>query len=308
MALHDDFEPVRGQLLHHTSLPTLDKAFCDLVREETRFHTLHSQYTQPTHPVLAAHFFGASSSPPEGSDKSSRGPPKNHDNNYCRYCRCRGQTIDKCWRKAKSNASAVAVTTTTSAPSLAIIFGESPGSPFTLSLVHFEAIVNQVLSRSSNASSFVLSVLPGKSSSWLFDSAYYNHMTPYASSFTTSSPSPHNFLIHTADGSTMTIQTIGIVHTPSLSVPNVFHNPKLSFNLLFVGQLCELGYRLGFYSFGVYVQDPQMGQTLGIGHMFGRLFELSSLHLSTSRVSVAGSLLPPSIDLCHSRLGHASMS
>jgi hypothetical protein len=35
MALWGDFEPVRGQLLHHTHFPTLDKVVCDLVREET---------------------------------------------------------------------------------------------------------------------------------------------------------------------------------------------------------------------------------------------------------------------------------
>jgi hypothetical protein len=57
----------------------------------------------------------------------------------------------------------------------------------------------------------------------------------------------------------MTVQTIGTVHTPSLSISDVFYVPKLSFNLLSVGQLCELGYRLVFDSSGVYVQDPQTG-------------------------------------------------
>jgi len=37
------------------------------------------------------------------------------------------------------------------------------------------------------------------------------------------------------------------------NVPNVFHVPKLSFNLLSIGKLCELGYRLVFYSSGVCV-------------------------------------------------------
>jgi hypothetical protein len=82
-------------------------------------------------------------------------------------------------------------------------------------------------------------------------------MTPNASSFTTYAPPSHTSLIHTADGSSMTVQTIETVHTPSLSVPDVFHVPKLSFNLLSVGQLCGLGYRLIFYSSGVYVQDPR---------------------------------------------------
>jgi len=43
--------------------------------------------------------------------------------------------------------------------------GKSPGSALTLSPTDFEAIINQVLTRSGNASSSILSVLPGKSSS-----------------------------------------------------------------------------------------------------------------------------------------------
>jgi hypothetical protein len=54
MALGDDFEPVRGQLLHCSFLPTLDQAVCELVREETRLSTLRSQHTPHTHSVLAA--------------------------------------------------------------------------------------------------------------------------------------------------------------------------------------------------------------------------------------------------------------
>jgi hypothetical protein len=74
--------------------------------------------------------------------------------------------------------------------------------------------------------------------------------------------------------------------------------PKLSFNLLFVGQLCELGYRLVFDSSGVYLQDPRTGQTL----------ELSSLHLSISGVFAAASSFPSSLALWNSRLGHALVS
>jgi hypothetical protein len=200
--------------------------------------TLHSQHTQHIHPVLAARFPGASSSQTEYSDKSGRGSPsKNNDNTYCRYCRRRRHTIDKCWCNVKSFAFVAVVTTTesvTSPAAPAAPSGESLGSSLTLSPADFEAIINQVLARSSNASSSVLFVLPGKSSSWLFDSSCYNHMMPYASSFTISAPPPHTSLIHTDDGSSMTIQTIGTVHTPSLSVLMFFMclNCPLTFYLL----------------------------------------------------------------------------
>jgi hypothetical protein len=83
--------------------------------------------------------------------------------------------------------------------------------------------------------------------------------------------------------------------------------PKLSFNLLSVGKLLELGYRLVFYSSCVYVQDPQTGQTLGNGCKVRPLFELSSLHISISKVSVVASSSPPSLARWHSRLSHASV-
>jgi hypothetical protein len=179
MALRDDFEPVRGKLLHHTHLPTLDQAVNELVRKKTRLSTLCSQHTLHTHLVLAARFPSASSSQIEHSDRLGHGPPYKH--RYCRFYRRPGHTIDRCWRKAKSSTSAVAVTTTESAPSPASPSGESSGSTLTLSLANCEAIINLVLARSSNASSSFLSVLPGQSSSWLFDSACCNHITPYAS-------------------------------------------------------------------------------------------------------------------------------
>jgi hypothetical protein len=176
--------------------------------------TLRSQHTPHTHSVLAAPSLQTEHS--DNSDRSGRGPSKNLDNPFCRYCRCCGHTIDKCWCKAKSSASAAIVTTTESASSSAApatSSGDSTRSALTLSPADFEAIINQVLARSGNASSSVLSILLGKSFSWLFDSVCCNHMTPYASSFTTSAPLSHTSLIHTTDGSSMVVQTIGIVHT-----------------------------------------------------------------------------------------------
>ena len=43
MALHDDYEPVRGQLLHQISTPSLNAALNELVREETHLQTLQAQ-------------------------------------------------------------------------------------------------------------------------------------------------------------------------------------------------------------------------------------------------------------------------
>jgi hypothetical protein len=115
-------------------------------------------------------------------------------------------------------------------------------------------------------------------------------MTPHPTSFTTSAPLSHSSLIHIADGSIMNVKNIGTISTPSLSLPEVFHVPELSFNLISVGQLCELGYRLIFDFSGVHVQDPHTNQTLGTECRIGRMFELSYLLLPTTNISTAASL------------------
>jgi hypothetical protein len=174
MALRDDFEPVRVQLLHRSHLPTLDTAIFELVRAETRSQTMCSQ---PSHTVLAAPSSGSSSFQREHYDRSDtpRLPSKSRDNIYCRFCQCQGHTIDKCWRKRRSNAHTTAVahaksgsspaTSSPAAPSTVAPSSQASGSSVILSTADFEAIVNQVvMSRSGNVSSSVLSVFPGTSS------------------------------------------------------------------------------------------------------------------------------------------------
>ncbi|RVW24113.1 Retrovirus-related Pol polyprotein from transposon TNT 1-94 [Vitis vinifera] len=134
-----------------------------------------------------------------------------------------------------------------------------------------------------NASlSTALSVLPGKSQTWLFDSACCNHMTPHSSLFSNLDPAPHPLNIHIANGSTMHGNSLGFVSTSTLSVPGVFH-------------------------------DPRTEQELGTGPRVGRMFPMNNLHLPpVAPISVAAAAAAvsslPSLALWHSRLGHAPSS
>ena len=165
-----------------------------------------------------------------------------------------------------------------------------------------------------NASlSTTLSVLPGKSQTWLFDSACCNHMTPHSSLFSKLDPAPYPLNIHIADGSIMHGNSLRFVSTSNLSVLRVFHVPDLSYNLCSVGQLAELGYRLIFYYSRCIVQDPRTGQELGTGPRVGSMFSVDNLHLppiAPVYVAAAGAAVSslPSLALWHSRLGHASSS
>uniref|UniRef100_A0A2N9I8W4 Integrase catalytic domain-containing protein n=1 Tax=Fagus sylvatica TaxID=28930 RepID=A0A2N9I8W4_FAGSY len=304
MALHDDYEPVRGQLLHQLPTPSLDAALNDLVREETRLQTLQAQNklnvlatTSPLAPL-----------PQSDSDQFSPNTRRSDrkSNKFCRYCKKHGHTIETCFRRNRSTA-AVTHGDTDQTPPAAVAPAHS-GSAITLTTDQLEDIIAQALVRAGNASSSsALSVLPGKFSSWLLDSACCNHMTPYPSFFSHTSSARHAPTIHTANGSTMLVRSIGTVSTSQLSISDVFHVPKLSYNLLSVGQLAELGYRIILDYFGCIVQDPRTGQELGTGRRIGRLFEISSLRLPATGVSAATSS-SPSLSLWHSRLGHASSS
>uniref|UniRef100_A0A2N9IYG8 Uncharacterized protein n=1 Tax=Fagus sylvatica TaxID=28930 RepID=A0A2N9IYG8_FAGSY len=149
---------------------------------------------------------------------------------------------------------------------------------------------------------------PGNKS-WLLDSACCNHMTPHASHFSQKAPLAPSLIIYTTDSSHMSVSHIGTVSSPDLTIPDTYLVPKLSLNLLYVGQLCELGLDLHFSNRGVDMQDPLTSKLLGTGRKIGRLFELCNLqipsHMVSSFVAATTTLSP---DLWHSCLGHASLS
>uniref|UniRef100_A0A2N9GQ59 Uncharacterized protein n=1 Tax=Fagus sylvatica TaxID=28930 RepID=A0A2N9GQ59_FAGSY len=234
MALHEDYEPVRGQLLHQLPTPSLDAALNDLVREETRLQTLQAQNklnvlatTSPLAPLQQS-----------DSDQSSLNTRRSDrkSNKFCRYCKKHGHTIETCFRRNRSTA-AVTHGDTDQTPTATVAPAHS-GSAITLT--------TDQLGRHHRSGS-----RPGCSA----------HHAP---------------TIHTANGSTMLVRSIGTVSTSKLSISDVFH-------------------------------DPRTGQELGTGRRIGRLFEISSLRLPATGVSAATSS-SPSLSLWHSRLGHASSS
>uniref|UniRef100_A0A2N9EKA6 Integrase catalytic domain-containing protein n=1 Tax=Fagus sylvatica TaxID=28930 RepID=A0A2N9EKA6_FAGSY len=163
MALHDDYEPVRGQLLHQLPTPSLDAALNDLVREETRLQTLQAQNklnvlatTSPLAPLQQS-----------DSDQSSPNTRRSDrkSNKFCRYCKKHGHTIETCFRHNRSTA-AVTHGDTDQTPTAAVAPAHS-GSAITLTTDQLEDIIAQALVRAGNASSSsALSVLPGKTRTW----------------------------------------------------------------------------------------------------------------------------------------------
>ena len=104
-------------------------------------------------------------------------------------------------------------------------------------------------------------------------------MTLDESQFSNKAPLEHPITIYTANGTLMPVSQKGTISSLSLSLNDTFHIPKLSLNLLFVGQLCELGVDLLFTNHGVDVQDPRTGQVLGTGRKVGRMFKVHDLKI-----------------------------
>ncbi|RVW44227.1 Retrovirus-related Pol polyprotein from transposon RE1 [Vitis vinifera] len=249
MSLHKDFEPIRGQLLNRSPAPSLDTAVNEL------------------QPQQLGDFSGSSNRRKQTNKK------------FCNYCKRPGHTIETCYHRNKSTA---AVANTEPTPPT-VSTSQSSGSTINLSSTELQEIIAQAVRMAGNASfSTALSVLPGKSQTWLFDSACCNHMTPHSSLFSNLDPAPHPLNIHIADGSTMHGNSLGFVSTSTLSVPGVFH-------------------------------DPRTGQELGTGPRVGRMFPVNNLHLPpVAPISVAATTPAvsslPSLALWHSHLGHAPSS
>ena len=139
-----------------------------------------------------------------------------------------------------------------SLPRVAAVYSSDSSVPIgpslasSLTMADIEVVVQQVLSRTF----IVLSVTSGKQP-WFFDTACCIHMTPDESQFSNKAPLEHSITIYIADETPMPISHKGTISSPCLSLNDTFHILKLSLNLLYVGQLCELGVDLLFTNHGV---------------------------------------------------------
>ena len=121
MSLHKDFEPIRGQLLNHSPVPSLDTTVNELVREEARLATLQAQNKLN---VLAI----TPSAPPieqpqqSGDSSGSSNRRKQTNKKFYNYCKRPGHTIETYYRRSKSTA---VVANTEPTPPMASISAES---------------------------------------------------------------------------------------------------------------------------------------------------------------------------------------
>ena len=120
-----------------------------------------------------------------------------------------------------------------------------PSLASSLTIADIEAVIQQVLFQTSTALFITL-----RKHSWFFDTACCNHMTLDESQFSNKASLAHPIYIYIVNGTPMPVSHKGTISSPALSLNDTFHIPKLSLNLLSVGQLCELGVDLLFTNHG----------------------------------------------------------
>ena len=181
---------------------------------------------------------------------------------FCNFCKCLYHSIETCYHHNKSSVfvSTATVTKTKNIQPMALICTKSTSSrsTFTISIVDLQNVITNTIR--------MVGMPP---SSWLMDFSCHNHMTPHSFLFSQLELAPHPFNICTANGSTMFGHNIGYISTSNLLVLEVFNVPNFSYNLFSMGKLAELGYHITFYYSGCIVQDPRIGQDLGIGPRVG---------------------------------------
>ena len=259
--LYDEFDSIRDSLLHRMPPPSLDAVISELLTEETRLASMKSQHNIGSIDSMVAAvpspLVSVGSSSSTSASMSNIGSSKKKT---CRYCKKHGHVISGCFCLQSKKASKSSQPTPknpqgSSSVSAAVATEES--RTLTVSMNDLQNIVKQLINKSG--SSLALSTHFPKSSTWYFDSACCNHMTPNIDALVCINNTCNVPYVRTANNSSMSVNHVGNVSDSKLTLSDVFHIPTLSLNLISVGQLTEFNLDVVFSNNGCRVQDPQTG-------------------------------------------------
>ena len=149
-------------------------------------------------------------------------------------------------------------------------------------------------------------------SPWYLDSGASFHMTSESSILSALRSLISPVRVVTADGTSIPVSSTGTLSTPSFSVPDVSHVPRLQMNLFSASQLTDFGCRIILDAESCAVQDRRTQALVGAGPRSRQspgLWELDWLRVPSAAISSASSPLvvasvTDSFQQWHHRLGH----
>jgi len=334
MGLRSEFEPIRVQLLGRPTLPTLAEALSALMAEETRLKTMSAFSPMSQLSVLAA---------PSMSDQVAAAATS--QKTPCSHCGRTNHPDERCFKKyphllvqmrkrassrrgipASSSSTHVAAPSQlqAAAPQLPQDYVPQPSATiYQLFPQHQQPSAHQFQQQSSNTISAPVSACMSASplsstsqpgtSFWVLDSGASFHMTSNSSHLDSCQPLSHNRCVQTADGNFCSVTHQGNLVTSNFDVSGVSLVPKLSMNLISVGQLADLNCVIGFDDTSCFIQDRQTRALLGTGHRHrssSGLYILDHLRLpsivspSSSSAPTSSAFVAATFPQWHHRLGH----
>ncbi|TLX69530.1 hypothetical protein E9993_22940, partial [Labilibacter sediminis] len=285
MALRSDFEGLRGSILHRNPLPTVDSVVHELIAEETRLKSTAAKDSKPITPAVLAVTSSRSQSsnqnrPRVAQDECAFCRKKGHWKSQCPMLKGNQQQQQPAQQQVKAPAQSSGQSRFPKPPQYA---AAAPTAPADSDFTPPSALDPTVLEEfkrflANNPSAMSVSVphsgLSSSSTSgipsslWILDSGASHHMSPYKSSFVSmSSRSPLSVM--SASSTPMSVEGVGSIVTPYISLSDVYFIPTLALNLASVSQLCKSGCWVFFYDEFCCVQGARSRRVIGIGRRLG---------------------------------------
>lgn len=295
------------------TLATLSEALSALMAEETRLKTLTASSLISQHSFLSVPSLPVPIAAPATSQKTP-------------YSHC-GRTNHPDLRCFKKYPHLLAEMRAKRAASRRGTHATSPSTQVAATPQFSQQSTPQLQQQSSSTISAPVSAyMPASSLSstshpgtafWVLDSGAF-HMTSNFSQLDSCQPLPHTRSVQTADGNSCTVTHQGHLGTSQFDVFDVSLVPKLSMNLISVGQLADLNCFIGFDDTSCFIHDRQTRALLGIGRRHrssSGLYVLDHLRLPSPASSPSpgsspsSSSSPPAFVAAtfpqwHHRLGH----
>jgi hypothetical protein len=263
MGLSADFEAIRTRLLHGSATLTMSEALSNLLAEETHLQSMSVSHDSVPHSVLAA----------SQKYSGSRGP----SSEPCEHCKKTTHRSENCFEKFPAKLAdfrarrAARGRGTGSAPRGSVAAATSPSA--------------------------------ASSSSWVLDSGVSFPVTSDQSKLASSKPIPDGASYQTPDGTLCHITHEGSLCDSQFFVSNIFFVPKLSMDLLSVGQITDHNCFVGFDGSSCFVQDRRT-EVVRCRKSAPRLYILDTLRLPSSTTSLPHVFSAASFAQWHHCLGH----